>query len=58
MQNADKIVVLKDGVVAESGTAIRTGRKRWHLRQYGEDAESCCGLGTVEAEYEKLHRNV
>ena len=47
--NADKIVVLKDGVVAESGTPSELDEK---------DAESCCGLGTVEAEYEKLHRNV
>ena len=56
--NADKIVVLKDGVVAESGTSSELDEKRWHLRQYGQDAESCRGLGTVEAEYEKLHRNV
>lgn len=54
--NADKIVVLKDGVIAESGTQSELGCERRYLCQYGEDAEPCCGLGTVEAEYEKLHR--
>lgn len=44
---ADKIVVLKDGVVAEIGMAERTGRERRHLSAYGSSTGAGGRLAAV-----------
>ena len=47
VENADKIVVLKDGVVAEQGTPGAAQGGRWRIRPHGGAAKGSSYLAAV-----------
>ena len=44
VDGVDKIVVLKDGTVAEQGSPAELKADRWYLQAYGRDADGICRL--------------
>ena len=58
--DADKIVVLKDGVVAESGSPAELEKKNGIYSKYGKDAASCNWLEFINSikESESIEENI